>query len=680
LIKIIRKRFVFFLCLCILLFLNKSPGDMQKKTKIQQELKHEVTVTLKLIQVYVTDKKGNPIMDLTQSDFDLKDNGKTQDITEFEKHILYPPEKIIEKKGKEEFISPDITRKFFLFFDFAFNDSIGITKSKKAALHFMETQVRPEDEVGILSYSLLGGLGVLAPLTTDHERIRDLLKRMSIKKILGAAEGVYTIEDIFAENEEQDSGEAIEPEEIQKQILKKIEKKTKQQQTLEFIKIMTELAKGLRYIDGHKNMIYFSSVEHPGDVLLQADFEEMLKEFASSNCPFYSIYTKELGSVLPSITVHSVDINKPSSGFKSGMTSHALKMLSHDTGGKCFGNINFYDEIMEEIQNVTGSYYILGYYIDEKWDGKFHEIKVKVKREGCQVRSQKGYFNPKHFYEYSKLEKRLHLARFISSEISHLEPDIDLPVKALACTYEGKLYLILFARIPTQFIPEIHEKKVDILDVIKNERKDVVDSPRWEVDLTSFPRKDIHYYSFHTLDPGFYEARIILRNQKTGKVAMGFSSLKIEETPETGICLNEPLILAPDDKPFYLKGNLIQRSENTEEDIGLMCLFPFDLEMFSPVISEIAEEIPGFLVLVRCSVINIASPDIRISGILKHISSGEEKQIGSFPMENYSPSEFTSSLAFFREDLKKGKYIFRLSAEELKTRTTSQTETTFFVE
>jgi hypothetical protein len=35
----------------------------------QAQLQHEVKVTLKLVQVYVTDKKGNPVVDLTKDDF-----------------------------------------------------------------------------------------------------------------------------------------------------------------------------------------------------------------------------------------------------------------------------------------------------------------------------------------------------------------------------------------------------------------------------------------------------------------------------------------------------------------------------------------------------------------------------------------------------------------------------------
>src|SRR5512137_2952193 len=57
----------------------------------QTPLQHEVTVTLKLIQVFVTAARGQPALDLSRTDFLLTDNGKPQTITDFESHILGLP-------------------------------------------------------------------------------------------------------------------------------------------------------------------------------------------------------------------------------------------------------------------------------------------------------------------------------------------------------------------------------------------------------------------------------------------------------------------------------------------------------------------------------------------------------------------------------------------------------------
>jgi len=65
-----------------------------------QELQHEAVVQLKLIQVYVVDRDGNPVADMTQDDFELYENGRLQQITNFEKHLLAPFVKKEDRPGE----------------------------------------------------------------------------------------------------------------------------------------------------------------------------------------------------------------------------------------------------------------------------------------------------------------------------------------------------------------------------------------------------------------------------------------------------------------------------------------------------------------------------------------------------------------------------------------------------
>ena len=47
---------------------------------------------------------------------------------------------------------------------------------------------------------------------------------------------------------------------------------------------------------------------------------------------------------------------------------------------------------MKQIVRDSSAYYLVGYTSQAATDGKFHEIKVKVKRPGLQVRSRKGFW------------------------------------------------------------------------------------------------------------------------------------------------------------------------------------------------------------------------------------------------------------------------------------------------
>ncbi len=79
------------------------------------------------------------------------------------------------------------SRKFFLFFDFAFNNARGLVKAKTAALHFLDTEIRPDDEVGVLSYSMLKGVSIYEYLTRDHTKVREVLDTIGAKGIAGRA-------------------------------------------------------------------------------------------------------------------------------------------------------------------------------------------------------------------------------------------------------------------------------------------------------------------------------------------------------------------------------------------------------------------------------------------------------------------------------------------------------------
>jgi VWFA-related protein len=254
-----------------------SPAYTQKQ-ETAQELRHEVAVTLKLVQVYVTDKKGNPVLDLTKEDFIIHDNGKKKPITEFEIHILALPS--IEEKVQPEII-PETTlpaprelmsRKFFLLFDFAYNNARGILKAKKAALHFIDTQVQPSDEVGLLSYSAIKSLTLHEYLTTDHEKVREVAESFGLKEIHGRAE--HFEEDIWrvvtGENpldaSKRGGVDKIEPEELwlEGEGLSPDFKKFQAMRdsnvyALHFIQKMEDFAKALRYIPGYKHIILFSS-------------------------------------------------------------------------------------------------------------------------------------------------------------------------------------------------------------------------------------------------------------------------------------------------------------------------------------------------------------------------------------------------------------------------------------
>lgn len=565
----LKRVFLSIFFILIFLLANKIPliSIPYLENEAQEQEQHEVTVTLKLIQVYVTDKDGKPAMDLALEDFELSDNGKKKDLTEFEKYTMSLPQIEKEKKPLEQIFQPKPTpteeihpaqsmnRKFFLFFDFAFNNREGIKKSREAALHFIDTKLHPTDEVGLLSYSLLNSLSLHEFLTTNHQKVREAVEGIGMENVLGHANNV---EEQFWRNtlklSAPDASEYAQPLDNSKfsgdpQFQKMREQATNmdrgafRQQVSSFTTKLRELAKALRYIPGHKHIILFSSgiptsflygiptpfgvsstyrkdlsvnmEDNLGDTARRIKFESMLKELAASNSQFYTLDTEDLRETILQ--------------DEQMLGGGTMKQISKTTGGKYYGRIHNYEEIMEEIQNVTSSYYVLGYYIGEQWDGKYHKIKVKVKKKGYKVRAQSGYFNPKPFTEYSEVEKQIHLVDLALNQRSlfedpirfYLEPGIDFEKK--------KDNLKLLSKISVDDLQKIAGENVEIVSLVFNEEDTIVGFKREDIDFSELPTKEFLHTSVMTIPPGAYKCRVVIRNLETGRGAIGISSVYIPQ-------------------------------------------------------------------------------------------------------------------------------------------------------
>src|SRR5262249_24894118 len=74
-------------------------------------------------------------------------------------------------------------------------------------------------------------------------------------------------------------------------------------------------------------------------------------------------------------------------------TMDTLRVLAENTDGRAIVNRNDIAAGMKQITRDQSAYYLIGYNSTQApSDGKFHEIKVRVKRPGVQVRARKGYW------------------------------------------------------------------------------------------------------------------------------------------------------------------------------------------------------------------------------------------------------------------------------------------------
>lgn len=85
----------------------------------------------------------------------------------------------------------------------------------------------------------------------------------------------------------------------------------------------------------------------------------------------------------------------PAPGSVSGLFGErqAMELFASETGGRAFYDSNGLDHDLQKVLAEGRVAYLLGYYPgDTAWDGKYHHIEVRLKRPGLSVLCRKGYF------------------------------------------------------------------------------------------------------------------------------------------------------------------------------------------------------------------------------------------------------------------------------------------------
>jgi VWFA-related protein len=657
--------------------LHRLNSESVQAKKAQKAFQHEVVVILKLVQVHVTDKQGNPVTDLTKDDFILYDNKKLQTITDFEKHLQAIPEKPIKPEKKAVEIidetklppSPDISsrmnRKFIFFFA-----TPELAKSKKAARHFIDTQVQPTDEVAIMSYYWITGLELHEYFTSDMEKVKEAIK--NIKGFQGPgvrSSGGITLEGEGARAEaETRKGEGPEnvgqnrlsvtrlappasPDEESRVFLAKT-----------FIDGLKELAQSMRSVPGIKNVIFFSegiprSFLFGEKQTLRENYEEMGREFAAANSP-----------------VHAVSMIGP-------YPDQSLEMLSELTGGQFFHTVDYYEKIAEQIQSVTSNYYVLGYYIDEEWDGKYHEIKVEVKRKGCEVHGQKGYFNPKPFTELTEVEKQFHLIDLAMADNPYFQEPVNFSLIPLHCYPQEESNFVLLTKIPLTMMEKVAGRKTELVTFIIDKKHDMFISSRAEIDFLEIPEKTVYHYMISSLPPGHqYECRVVLRNLETGDGAVASSSVEIPEKLDSGLRMYPPLLLIPEKEAIYLKASREQKKKSKSESRSIADIYPFLSNRHSPLVDTLEKGSSKLLAVVRCSHREIENPNIELFAHLTHHPSGEKTRL-LFSVLNAKKEEDSNVvlIEINLPEMQPGRYSLEMTAQESTSGLKSSTVQSFNV-
>ena len=650
--------------------LSSSFPAPQQAVQLPKPLQHEVSVVLKLIQVYVTDKDGKPVLDLTKDDFILMDDGKAQILTEFEKHVFSLPsaeapagEKLAATPLPEK--SQLLSRKVFLFFDFGHSSPEAVIKVREAALHFLATGLMPADQVAMVSYAELTRLKIHEWLTSEQAKVRKLVEGIGLHDSLGSLEDkeeVYRREKEGAELRRLEfegfadasdgrvanmssafSGGGAKPQ--VKQSAAWIQSRT-------YINRLAALAQALRYEPGRKIIVLFSSgiaeTLLKKDHALRRDYEELCAQLATSNA-----------------VVYPIDMAPPSATSLGEMSPSTLIRMASVTGGRFMGNVFNYTEHFKKLQTLTAYYYVLGYSVDEQWDGRYRKIKVSVRRPGCEVHTQAGYFNPKSYSDYTAIEKRMHLVDLALSDRPIGQVPFRFPIAALAASSDPENNLFWTAEIPAAKIRERTGTKAEVTSLVFDEKDEVVFEKRSEVDFAAMASGTAFVFSRASAPPGLYRCRIVIRNPETGAAAVAGATTFVPLKKEKGLQLFPPLFLKPDRGARYIKELLPKAPAGRAPEAAIEEAFLFDPAQYVPRLDKTFPKNTEAWAAFRCAFAGGQKRDIKLTAFFYDLQTRSQIPV---PLTIIAAKERTGFKSFFAgfkiPEMESDQYRFCLVAED----------------
>lgn len=570
------------------LFASFTYGQTKKESRKQQVLQEEAAAVVKLIPVRVLDADGRPIKGLKKEDFILYDNKELKIITEFEVYETGRLKGPIEKSDTalQPKSLPQTNRKYFILLDIQGSDEVGMVNAKKAALEFVETKVNPGDEVCVCSFAPMTGLIIQQYLTSDLEKIKkgiDRAKEVPPTPGFSSGRELDKEEDMALAKRGMATEEAFTPwpadRAVSVQGLRAHARKN-----ADFRASMSELAKVIKYIPGSKNLVYFSSRE-PG--------KSVARLFAEANTPVYAINTQNwivqrtrFSSFLPIKKKHIYE-------------EHPLKDFAEASGGHYFADIKDIQTIADEIEILSGNYYVLGYYIDEKWDGRFHQIKVEVKKPDLKVLAQDGYYNPKPFAALTDIEKQIHLYDLAFAD-KPATPVLDLQVEVLCGCMMEEANAVLLSKLDVDQRTGIPPGMTEIFIFLFDKDHMLVAAERAELDLSAYDQKSLYSYLMKKLEPGEYSCRVVVRDMEMGRSLVGQYSFSAPEPASGTLAIYSPLILVPGKKADFLRFSSGKQKKG-EKQASLIDFYPFLPQNTSPLIGSIGADVKNLWALVPVS-------------------------------------------------------------------------------
>ena len=338
------------------------------------------------VDVTVTNSRGEPATDLTRDDFFVTEDGAPQTIDSFE--LVRATGEPADDRSLEIHTTSqaateaarDDVRLFLIFWDeYHIGEFIPATRGRQVLTEFVRTAFGPTDLVGVMDQ------------LTTLDSIKFTRDRAELANQIHALKGRFNV---FVPPRS-----AVEEAQLQQS----------------------------RDVARLRNEVTTSALNAAAAFL--GNFREGRKAllFVSQGIPLFGRddETDQYNRIVSTANTNNTAIYTLDPASEVGRRPDSLMSLASETGGRPFVGSNRPELQLSQMVKDSSAYYLLGYKSPAPVDGKFHKIKVRLDKDGYEVRARSGYFAP----TVGELER----ARTAAAG-AELAPDIERAIDELAAT------------------------------------------------------------------------------------------------------------------------------------------------------------------------------------------------------------------------------------------------------
>jgi VWFA-related protein len=570
------------------------------------------------VDVVVRDRSGAVVRGLTAADFEIREDGRAQDVVSFsfEEISTKPPAAIesagllagveatmAEEAGRGAPAKPAAApvpltsgmvagrRLIAIVFDVSSMQPEDVQRAVDGAKKYVDEKMSVADLVAVATIG--STLTVLTDFTADRAVVAQALGTLAYTEGTATeapAAGTTATDEAAAAADDETSTDLAELDMFNNDVR---------------LRALKTLAEAMSTVEQKKSILYFSAGMQRSGQDNQVELRSAINAAVRANVAIYAVDTRGLQAVVPGGDARQASGRGTALFSGRGVqqqfaqlasSQDTLTSLSADTGGRAFTDSNDFGEAFARVQQDMSAYYLLGYSTTNAVkDGRFRRIQVRVKTGGYKVEARAGYYAVRDFTHTSRNDREAQLEEQLFSAVSAT----DLPVMASGGWFRlapDRYYVPIALTVPGSAVPVANETdpvSLDVLGYVRDERNFPVGRFRETLKLPpgtgkTLAGKQILYQSGVTLPPGRFSVKVVVRENTTGQVGSFEAPIVVPELKQATLKVSsvvlstqlQPAAKGKTDNPLVRDG--VQLLPNLTHVVGKDQKLFFYYEVYDP--------------------------------------------------------------------------------------------------